>query len=94
MHRLAEVPRCSCCPWTASWRAQRRHCSNEAQRKTIDARLTVVAAESSLTHSGVIGPVTRVSPDDEAALSTAVRRRGCCTCCVQCWERIWERNAA
>ncbi len=59
------MPRCSCCPWTASWRAQRRHSSNEAQRKTIDARLTVVAAESSLTYSGVIGPVTRVSPDDE-----------------------------
>jgi len=30
---------------------------NEAQRKTIDARLTVVAAESSLTHSGVIGRI-------------------------------------
>ena len=33
--------------------------------KTIDARLTVVAAESSLTYSGVIGPVTRVSPGDD-----------------------------
>ena len=69
IHRLAEVPRCSCCPWTASWRAQRRHSSNEAQCMTIDARLTVVAAESSLSYSGVIGPVTRVSPGDEGRAS-------------------------
>jgi hypothetical protein len=50
----------ACGPWTASWRAQRRHCSHEAQGKAIDVGLTVVAAESSLTYSGVTGPVTRV----------------------------------
>ena len=54
------MPRCSCCPWTAPWRAHRRHCSNEVQGKAIDAGLTVVAAESSPSYSGVIGPVTRV----------------------------------
>jgi hypothetical protein len=43
--------------------------SNEAQCMTIDARLTVVAAESSLSYSGVIGPVTRVSPGDEGRAS-------------------------
>src|SRR6478609_9880311 len=55
--------------WTASWRAQRWHCSNEAQCMTIDVRLTGVAAESSLSYSGVVGPVTRVSAGEEGRAS-------------------------
>ena len=60
-------------PWTASWRAERRRSSNEAQCKTIDARLTVVAAESSLTYGGVIGPVTRLSPGDDCRETPRLR---------------------
>ena len=43
---------------------------------------SVVAAKPSLTDSGVLGPVTRVYPDDEAAVGgTARGHRGGCTCC-------------
>jgi hypothetical protein len=41
--------------------------ATKPQLQTIDGRLTVVAAESSLTQSGVIDPVTRVLQAMKAA---------------------------
>jgi hypothetical protein len=54
----------------------------------------VVAAALWVTHSGVIGSVTRVYPGQTKLLLTALRRRGGQACCLRCCERICERNAA